>query len=246
MSRVYFHSPSADNELSGIERHYAAVMTHDLAIACLRSTCDRRLLERMVPSDSPIISRGKGMLEDDWWTMFSSWLQSSFSDSYFYVGDKRYDGWMLTLNTALVAGSDAVKWLTYLHASCEIHGYVEGPHRAWLAGIIEQGRKDRVLRADVGWEGVINLLRLHDDEPVVMSYSVTAQFPNHDIAGWKDACDGDDWYKLPEAEQWDRALTALRWQRGLDLHPDMWGTRGFGGGESFFDLAALARKEIWQ
>ncbi|GAA4304598.1 hypothetical protein GCM10023178_11830 [Actinomadura luteofluorescens] len=32
-----------------------------------------------------------------------------------------------------------MRFLARLHAQCELHGYVEGPNRAWLADVIDQG-----------------------------------------------------------------------------------------------------------
>ena len=102
------------------------------------------------------------------------------------------------LNTALAAGSDPVRLAAKVHGWCETHCWVEGPDRAWMAGLIDRGLKAGLYRAGLwyepapgaekkwssqGWEEVTALLRARDDEPVVLSYSVCDQFPNPDV-GW--------------------------------------------------------------
>lgn len=115
----------------------------------------------------------------------------------------------LDLNTALVAGSDPVRLAAKIHGWCEAHAYVEGPDRAWMATIIDQGLKAGIYRhglwyadqpdgpkdkwSDQGWEGVQALLRSRDDEPVVLSYSVCDQFPNREVANWGPPSLPDDW-----------------------------------------------------
>ncbi len=74
----------------------------------------------------------------------------------------------------------------------EVHGFCEGIDRAWLAGLIDEGLKSGEFRKNTGyphreesWEHVTAFLRARDDEPVVMSYSVTDSFPNRRAAGWE-------------------------------------------------------------
>lgn len=135
------------------------------------------------------------------------------------------------LNTALVAGSDPIRLAAKIDGWCESHAWVDGPDRAWLADLIDQGLKAGVFRrgfwySDVpdgpkdqwstqGWEEVQALLRSRADEPVVMSYSVDESFPNRGIAGWEptidpswrpDWADGDghnEWASLTDAERED-------------------------------------------
>lgn len=104
------------------------------------------------------------------------------------------------LNTALVAGSRPVQLAAKIHGWCEVHCWVEGPDRAWLAEIIAEGLAAGIYRRGLwyadrpdaprdkwssqGWEEVTALLERRDDEPVVMSYSVCESFPNQFIGGW--------------------------------------------------------------
>lgn len=259
MSRVTFHSPSGEAELLGRERAHAGVLTNRMAHAVLPTFRLRERYEPLLPPDSYMRVVRTDVEDWRWDRQFLTWWD--VSDEPLHVpGKGKLSTWDLTLNTALVGGSDSVEWLARLHATCEIHGYVEGPNREWLAEIIEDGEHDKVLRSGMGWDQVVKLLRSRDDEPVVMSYSVTENFPNSDVSDWmpswpegvpyrydalteeqqqeRDAR-SDAWYDLPAEEQWERSLRTLREQRGgqLELQPDMWGVQGFGPlGWSVFDL----------
>lgn len=158
-----------------------------------------------------------------------------------HVAGARLGSSNVDLNTALVAGSDPVRLAAKISGWCECHAYIEGPDRKWAADIIDQGLKTGIYRrtlrytslgdvpreASQGWEGVQELLRARDDEPVVLSYSVTESFPNEEIAGFERPRDehgepiNHAWYELPAEERWDRAMTGLRqsqpWAR---LAPD--------------------------
>lgn len=131
------------------------------------------------------------------------------------------------LNRAMERGDDTWRFMARIHGQCEIHAYVEGEDRDWLAGIIERGLASGLLREGYdttaypersGWRKVIALLRERDDEPVVTSYSVCEGFPNITIVRqegtWhptKPAWDAEEeWYDLPDEEQWATAMAALR------------------------------------
>ena len=262
MSRVYFHSPDREAELRGSERAHAGVLTNRLAFACLSTF---RARERYMPLVDPAsyVAQDAARFEQS----FETWWSVGMDGHGLLVDGETVLPWHLSLNTALVLGSDAMILLARMHATCEIHGYVEGEHRGWLADIIEKGRSDNVLRPGQGWEGVAELLRESDADPVVMSYSVCDGFPNAGVA--KDAglwtpgpehqgvwtqegqpdhphlwgqpwWDGDEWYDLSGDEQWRLGIEALRnkWVGEVDLTPTSWRSRGFGKGWSVFDLEA--------
>lgn len=234
MSRIYFHSQHGTAEVSGRERAHFGTFCSSLLLVSMR-------LDRAYPSDAALYRR---MLPADHYTQngtddsflhaFKTWL--CVGDGTFGIQTKA-EPFTSALNTACVVGGDAVKLMARLHGQCEVHAYAEGPNRAWLAEIIERGRKANILRSGLGWEATIELLRARDDEPVITSYSVCEGFPNPSIAGWRDDRDGDGFWELPEAERWDRALGGLRASGGgLEMTPDNWRDFYFGDGVSGFDI----------
>lgn len=127
------------------------------------------------------------------------------------------------LNTALAAGSDPIRLAAKLAGWGSGHVWVEGPDRAWLAGIIEQGLAGGMFRRQFrrgdkpdgelltqGWDQVVELLRARDDEPVVTAYSGGDDFPRpqtHLDGPYRD--DVRRWDDYSEAEQqaireWDK------------------------------------------
>lgn len=247
MSRIYFHSQHGDAEVSGAERGWMSHLCNqllDLALGVDLSAWDEpHPLRRLLPPDH-YVTRYQG-------AQFTSMLKTALHcDLKLRYQDEWIDSFTLSLNTAMACGGDALRLCARLHGQCEIHAYVEGPNRAWLAEIIEGGMESGILRRQVrdyptGWESVTRLLRERDDAPVVTSYSVTDSFPNAGVAGWEG--DGDAWYDLPEAEQWRRALDGLRDDVGytLELKPENWATYHFGcGGVNGFQVAAFAQAEV--
>ena len=222
MSRVYFHHESGDAaELRGSERAYAGGVCSDLF--CATMMVDRYMRKedlakylRIFPAEHYLHQMTPDMRS---------------IETALRVGQEFFAP---SLNTALVMGSDAVKLLARLHGQCEIHAYVEGEDRAWLAGIITRGRETGVLRDDMGWEAVATFLVAAADAPIVTSYSVCEQFPNPYAAKWKKGPDA--WYELPRAKQWKLALATLRAQRGCRMQPSDWQTFYFMDGTTAFDL----------
>lgn len=235
MSRIYFHSPSGEAELPGRERAYAQVMISDLCKALLRVAAQDEPnhpsgLRQLLPPDSYVLQAR------DFEQAFQLWFGVSF-DGYLLMNGRRLDPFTLQLNTALTIGGDPLRLLVRLHGQCEIHAWVDGANRAWLASIMQDALDQQVLRPDEGWEQVIPFLRSRSDEPVVLSYSVTDQFPNQHVAKWRDDRDGDDWYDLSAEQQWTMAMEKLRAQNGLlEMKPETWSEIRFGGGESFFTV----------
>lgn len=145
----------------------------------------------------------------------------------------------LEMNTALAAGSDPVRLAAKIDSWCEAHCWVDGPDRAWMAGLIETGLDQglyrhglRIRKADdrpaawraLGWTDVVDLLRASDQGEVVLSYSHGDDFPNEQIAEWEPppappgwrpywANDADgiaEWEALPAAEQESTRQSAMR------------------------------------
>lgn len=249
LSRIYFHEHSGTAEVLGSERAYAGQVCADLGRSVLGVhgfVLDISRYRAMLPDGAfPLMER-----DDSTFMRHLGVYLSGSGDGRINVpgAERTMETWLLGLNTAVAMGNDALILLAKIHAQCEMHGYVEGPNRAWLATIIEQGLETHVLRDKVkgsystGWRDVVELLGTRDDVPVVTSYSVTEQFPNAYVAGWHDDHDGDDWYELSEDERWARALVGLRsgdFGEGLEWSPETW-HNGFGETPAYsaFDFIA--------
>lgn len=174
------------------------------------------------------------------------------------------------LNTALAIGGEPLALAAKIHGWCEEHCWVEGPDRAWLAGVIDEGLRLGLYRRNLGgesqgWESITELLRSRADGPVVLSFSICEQFPDAGISTltppWPEGTPRewnaltaeqraererarDLWYDLPEDEQWETALAGLCAERSwAQLTPTNLRTTTFGVGVTVFDLVAPDRDE---
>lgn len=189
MSAVYFHSPSeADVIVRGWERAYAGHLTRKLGFDTLRKLFHDEADLREIIS-GPLKAAPSGAWRGRQWVddveLYMGGYSCDQGPNRFLFRGEELNNWHVLLNTAIVAGSDAVRFLARFDAQCEIHGRIEGPDRAWAADIIEFGRSQGVMRFGSGWEDVIDLLRRRDDEPVVMSYTVCDSFPDIRATTWK-------------------------------------------------------------
>lgn len=238
MSRVYFHSLSGEAELLGAERAWLNQLCANVTAGIIASSGAHERLREIVNPQSYLRYPSAPGEFLRWKESVECAIRVGWDDQQLFMWRGQHLRiWEVTLNTACVVGGDALKLAARIHAQCEIHGYVEGPDRQWLAGMIDRGLDSRVFRRalsvpsaaargsrvtrSLGWDQVTELLRSRDDEPVVMSYSVCDQFPNPDAAEWRlpDADDDHDddydqrcelWAALPLAEQWELGMTALR------------------------------------
>lgn len=258
MSRVYFHSVDDDAEVRGSERAYAGLLTTALTMAVFENHIERYGDEQPLKLVLPPESYLQTTAPQRFYETFRTWLQVGYGDdAYFILGDNHVSSWNVILNTITVIGNEPLKFLARMHAQCEIHGYVEGCDRKWLADIINAGRKDGLYRRNAGWESAVALLESADDSPVVMSYSVCEQFPNAGIANWYQWPDGaehdygkltetqkeafdehsDKWHDLTDDERWRRGIDGLRAKGGnLRIQPDGFADYGYGNGLSAFDV----------
>lgn len=231
MSRVYFHSPSGEAELRGSERAHAGWLTSALGIAALNMS-EYDFQERMAKH----LDAGYPLRD-----LRSAETALRVGRVEFVVSSGRYSAWETLLNTCLVIGNEPLCFLTRMHAQCEIHAWVAGEDRAWLAGLIAEGRRIGLMREGQGWERVVDHLYSADDEPAVMSYSVCDQFPNKNAAKWEPPLvDGepnhDAWYDLDEEDRWRLAMAGVQ---GMRFGPDSL-RQPFGHQKSVFDI----RREI--
>jgi len=236
MSAIYFVSERREVVLRGNERALFGQWCSDLLWLPLQSLMDTWHPEKSeilnyLPANSYARQTPSEM-------SLKLYLTSLMSGSIWLDG-KEYDCFSLALNSALVAGSDPIKLGARLHGQCEIHAYVEGPNRMWLADMIVAGRRKNIFRPDMGWENVRDLLVESNRGPVVTSYSVCEGFPNAHIAGWETNNDYDDWYDLPDDEKWKLALEGLHATEERELSPETWDTFYFTHGMDGFRLAEI-------
>lgn len=172
-----------------------------------------------------------------------TWISQAQDDRFFAVRLEHHDIFEVCLNTLIEMGSPPVQLIARLAGSAADHCWIAGPNRAWLAGVIEHGRKWDLLRSGMNWEEVASLLRQRADEPIVTSGMVMETFPNPRLAG--RASTQKDWYDLPYDQRWKLAFEGLRWLPDLEITSERLGSQGFGTGMTAFRLNAL-RAEIME
>lgn len=258
MSRIYFHTQhEGEAEVSGSERAHMGLIVTNLAASFLPEFSDRVVFDAMVPEARRTYARdtypdGRPVdpvtLERHGPLLDKNYLRSSFSVGsercLFQHEGKPLETFSLQLNTVMALGSDPMCLFARLHAQCEIHAWVEGSDRAWLAGVIQQGLDAGLYRDGMGWDKVQELLRRGDEQPVVTSYSVTDGFPNQYVADWVGPTDDegeplneDAWYDdHTDDERWDLAMAGLRKQKGMEAMSPETLRHDFGHGISMLDL----------
>jgi hypothetical protein len=265
MSSCDFTSPSATASVSGREWHRLRRVLHQMATGVLdaRSSAGQDRLEELSGTRAPAWSRSPA----DGPAFYAALQQWATGVEYRVTNHGAEDlSWRgvplkklgLVCNTAMVLGSDPVRLAGRLIAQADGGGcWAEGPDRAWLAGIIRGGLESGALASreiaqldegarwfPTGWEDVAALLESRDDEPVVMTYSVSGGFPGGPPAGWRTELAGSDdredqWWAAPAAERWAAGLEWLRaWQPGARLTPATWASVRFDHGLSVLDLMA--------
>jgi hypothetical protein len=245
MSAITFQDRHASARLSGAERHWLGSLCRSWFIAALN--LDRPMktspILRLVPPGHYLhsyVGPNEGM------QALKTFLR--VGDVLVLPGGTEVCIFDAQLNTAIALGGDVPALAARVHGQCEIHGWVDGPDRTWLADIIHRGRRDNILRPGQGWEQVAMLLRSRDDESVVTSYSVTDSFPNPHVASLADDDEADNdeawdaWGNLSADEQWDFAMAGLgtRMSRHLQWRPVDWHEQGMGTGLSGYDLRRIA------
>lgn len=230
MSRIYFHSMAEDAEVRGSERAMGANLCTKITMA-------------MMPDIEDNIPFYRDLIGEDQYP-FKPPFRADSVDCYLRVSQNplnvcgsEMDLFTLSLNSAMVIGGNALRLLARLHGQCEIHTWVDGPNRAWLARIIDEGLESRLMRAKSGWESVSAMLLRRDDEPVVTSYSVCRQFPNQSIAGIPyDENNEDVFCDLTVDEQWRLSMAGLNKVPKMEMRPDDWKDYRFGNCLSVIDL----------
>lgn len=236
MSRTYFVTKDAEAAVRGPDRALLASFVDKFFVAMVgvdQYTSDDDGIWAII--DPPIPERpdisGNPRARD----LMMRLGYSGFSNRItFRIDGHSIPAWYLSLNTAIAAGGPPLQFAARFHAQCEMHAWVDGPNRKWLAGIIRQGRALGMYRPNLGWESVIDLLEGPSRGPVVLSSSFTEGFPSRDLAkGYEYSGDvppdKDRWYKLSDTQRWRLAMKGLRESNdGLEMHPDTWDDFWFG------------------
>lgn len=247
MSAITFESRTRSVRVSGAERAHASIYIAELTTRLLDPDTNKDLILKALPATHYLNDRS--LLGSFW----SKHLYSAIGagELKFEVDGNQYNAFELSLNTASSVGDDAVKMLARIHAQCEIHGFVAGENRAWMADIIENAPAE-VFRPGYGWDEVVKLLHESTEGPVVMSYSITDNFLSTVGSEWIDENierlnielekDEDEEYDEDYAEElrWERAFEkwgelsrdeqwdyASKWfeansGRGLEITPSAW------------------------
>lgn len=186
MSRIYFHSPSGEAEVLGAERAHMGVLVNDLAEDWIRNRAHIYLEPlRELTAESYLQSESD---KPHFLSSVITALRVRGDRNLLTLRGRPIDAFAMVLNTAIEVGGKRMRLVARLEGQCEVHAYVEGKNRAWLADLIQDALDAGMLRRGMGWDGppahpygkgdgVIPLLRSRDDEPVVTSYSVCDSFP---------------------------------------------------------------------
>jgi hypothetical protein len=241
MSSVCFHTPSDDVRLSGAER------------GLFRNLCTNMFLGYIVPqmcewhtSSKDKLARFSDSINESHWIKgrihnylvgdqdsrhIEKDLELFFSveNTILTFPEAEFELFSLSLNTALLLGSDPIKLAARIHGQCELHCWIAAQNKEWIAGIIERSLSIGLYRQGMGWDDVLALLRKNADEPVVLSFSGCNSFPNSDVADFplpEDEYGDPDpslWEALDNETQWELAFAGLQKKEGgLELSPDGW------------------------
>lgn len=141
MSSITFNSLTRDVDLRGPERHHCGVLCSNLFNAAL-DISDFAKPEEV----APIIIPGHYVLRGGRVADAIATAVMVPDKPVFQLDGKPVDTLCAVLNTAIALGNRAIQLAARIHGQCEIHGFVEGPNRAWLADIIEEGLAAGIFR----------------------------------------------------------------------------------------------------
>lgn len=248
MSRIHFHFDDGDTMgVLGPERAHFGIMMEEFAKGMIGLVPGYGFGTNLIEHLGPFINPAHPLASTEsrtaeWDRMLSTSLNSygRGHDVFLWKG-QTLPGIDLLANTVLAAGSDPLRLAVKIHLLCEVHGYIMGYHRGWLADLIEEGYEEGLYRkgywrADdqhamaelegetvapehrvfqsMGWPELIAKLREGRSGPVVMSYSVTDGFPNSHVANWLPPWPKGvekDWNALSEEQQQERRDRDEEW-----------------------------------
>jgi hypothetical protein len=237
MSRIYFHSSDDERiEVAGTERAYFGILCSKIMWMALSRLINpsgdnsSSLLRKVFPAGHYVVQEGD----------FKKRAELFFRVGHDHIlfDGKPIEVLGLMLNTACYMGGTPIKLAARLHGQCELHTYVNGENREWLAKIIEGAVKKNIFNSEIGWENVVEMLKSGKTSPVVTSYSGCDRFPNMAVAEYSGR--QKDWEKLSNEVQWELGMKGLRQLGGgRELNPETWDEFYFNDG---LDANMLVRK----
>lgn len=226
MSSISFATRSRSVRLRGAERFHMASICSKVAMSGLNiydTASSPSWTRKILPQDHYALRYQSNQYEQALvGALGTGWMSLRHPTT-----GVKIDTFAITLNTALVLGSDVVKLMARLHGQCEIHAFIPPWDAKFIAGLIESGLRPNLFRQDMGWKEVSDLLNhsATSEETVVTSFSVTESFP-----GWDGETDS--------AKDWDTELARL--DPTLCLKEENWSSYHFGDGTTFMSLEKAA------
>jgi len=246
MSHIAFNTELHERVLlGGSERYHMQAIIAGCMELAVRELTPRVIVERANPEHYVAAAARKVIAGGDNYgarKAFEETLSTCIRVGDIGGGGELFPGvdlFTASLNTAIALGSDPVKLAARIHGQCEIHLWFAAADAPFIADIMAQGLAIGIYRAGMGWDKVIDLLRLPDVGDVVLSYSVTESFPDSYIAiddrlsppidwtdskGWdaarREAADVEHetreqvWDEMSDDEQWNAAMRGLRAKGG--------------------------------
>lgn len=246
MSRIYFESEYETTHISGSERAHMNILVFDIGLIPLIPLTDRLTIDppnilKVIPNECYLHNLYID-LPNEFKHAFKTWFRVAVGENNrLIIDNQKNDMFGIALNTSIVMGSSQIKLFALINGLCELHGYIEGHNRKWIASIIKQGLNSSMYRKGMGWDKLIDMLESNDHMPVVMSYSVCEGFPNMHVAGYENE---DEWYGLSEHDQWKYSMTELRKNsKWLEIKPDNFDNYYFDTGMNSFDVYEYATRK---
>jgi hypothetical protein len=240
MSNIRFCTQHDDHlgvVVQGSERAHGLEVAIDASLRVLGADTDtgvNRLLQQgVLPRDATAFTAfGKSPVD-----ALAGWMRDLLGFNAVTIGGETVPVAHAVLNTAAVEGPDAVAFLARLHGSVEDRIWVDADDVEWFATLLDFGRAAGILRADVGWEAVIDRVATATG-PVVISSSQGREFPDMPY----DEETGDPLPVDDPGAVWHDSLERLR-QSGwwLQLTPDNLRKPAYAPLRTFQDLLGAHR-----
>lgn len=222
MSSFTFTSSDRTARVAGSERPYGAILAARLTAAALDLDVEgvaRKVLPRAFFQHMAFREANNSVAPGSYSAAFVRWVplaEMLNSNVRLTVGERSVPPSELVLNTAIVFGSAAVALLARIHGSGEDGLLVDGPHRAWLAGIIDDGVATGILRDSEGWERAAQLLRADDTSPVLIAAADVSELQGRAVGAFVRSVPADEKADDARQEAWDNMADAQRWAQSID------------------------------